>query len=91
MTYIVLLIFISLLVMPLVYLKKDPKIFDNNYNVEYHFGLTSPAIKEKSRKSLKSDESSAPFINETGGSMDDMLKFEGWMTEPLEWEVDQNR
>ncbi len=83
MTYIVLLIFISLLVMPLVFLKKDPKIFDNNYNVEYHFGLTSPEIKEKSRKNLISDE--------TKDSMDNMLKFEDWMTEPLEWEVEQHR
>ncbi len=91
MTYIFLLIFISLLVMPLIFLNKESKILDNNYNVEYHFGLTGSAIKEKNRNNLNSDKSRTILTNETEDSMDDILEFEDWMKEPLEWETEKHK
>lgn len=77
--------------MPLIFLKKDPKIFDNNYNVEYHFGLTSTAIKEKSSKSSISAKSSSNVMNEAVSIRDEKLEFEDWMMEPLNWEIKEHR
>ena len=91
MIYIVLLIFITLLVMPLIFLNKDPKIFDNNYNVEYHFGITSPPIKEKSGKTSTAAKGSSILMNETATKTDEKLDFEDWMMEPLNWEIKEHK
>ncbi len=81
MTYIVALIFMTILVVPEIFFEKKQDLSVNNYQMEYHMGWRGPG-----KPDADNDSSSESGLKAT----EDKLELENWMMDPTGWDANND-